>query len=61
MGKPNALSRRSGQEKSGIDVHFFDERQLLDLENDDVGEEEHAEDVELQVIDVARWEKKNGL
>ena len=61
MGKPDALSRRSGEEKSGMDWHFFDEGQLLDLENDKIGEEEDAEDVELERIDVAAWEKKNGL
>ena len=59
MGKPDALSRRSGEEKSGMDWHFFDEGQLLDLENDDVGEEEDAEDVKLVGIDVATSEKKN--
>ena len=53
MGKPDGLSRCSGEEKSGMDAHFFDEGQLLDLENDDVGEEEDAEDVELEGIDVA--------
>ena len=44
-----------------MDAHFFDEGQLLDLENDYAEEEEHAEDVELDGIDVATWEKKNGL
>ena len=53
MGKPDGLSRRSEEEKSGMDGHFFDEGQLLDLENDDVVEEEDAEDVELEGIDVA--------
>ena len=61
MGKPDGLSRCSGEEKSVMDVHFFNEGQLLDLENDDVGEEEDAEDVELEGINVATWEKKNGL
>ena len=61
MGKPDGLSRHSGEEKSGMDAHVFDEGQLLDLENDDVGEEEDAEDVELEGIDVATWEKENGL
>ena len=37
MGKPDVLSRRSGEEKSRIDSHFFDEGQLQDLENDNVG------------------------
>ena len=60
MGKPNGLSGRSGEEKSGMDVHFFNKGQLLDLENDDVGEKD-VEDVELEEIDVATWEKKNGL
>ena len=61
MGKPDGLSRRSGEDNSGIDAHFFDEGPLLDLENDEIGEEEDVEDVELQGIDVATWEKKNGL
>ena len=61
MGKPDGLSRRSGEEKSGMDAHFFDAGQLLDLENDDAGEEEDVEDVELDAINVATWEKKNGL
>ena len=59
MGKPNGLTRRSGEEKSEIDAHLFDEGQLLDLENDNVGEEEDTEDVELQGIDVTTWKKKN--
>ena len=42
-------------------TQLFHEGQLLDLENDDVGEEENAEEVELEGIDVATWEKKNGL
>ena len=42
IGKPDGLSRRSGEEKSGMNTHLFDEGQLLDLENDDVGEEEDA-------------------
>ena len=61
MGKPDGLSRRSGEEKCGMDAHCFDEGQLLGLENDDAGEEEDAEDVELEGIDLATWEEKNGL
>ena len=61
LGKPDGLSRRSGEVKSGIDLHFFDEGQLLNLENDYAGEEEDTQDVELQGIDVATWEKKNGV
>ena len=47
MGKHDGLSRHSVEEKSGMDAHFFNEGQLLDLQNDNVGEEEYAEDVEL--------------
>ena len=61
IGKPDGLSRRSGEEKSGMDAHLFNKGQLLDLKNDDSGEEENAEDVELEGIDVATWEIKNGL
>ena len=43
-----------------MDAHVFDEGQLMDLENDNAGEEEDVEDVELEGIDVATWEKKNG-
>ena len=61
MSKPDGLSRRLGEEKSGVDAHVFNEGQLLDLENKDGGEEEDAEDMELDGIDVATWEKKNRL
>ena len=61
MRSPGGLSRRSGEEKSGMDAHLCNERELLDLENDDVDEEEDAEDAELEGIDVATWETKNGL
>ena len=61
MGQLDGLSRRSGEEKSGMDTHFFDKGQLLDLENDNVGEEKDTEDVEVEGIDVVTWEKKNAL
>ena len=61
MGKPHGLSRRSEEEKSRMDTYFFDEGQLLDIENDNVGEDEDVENMELEGIDVAIWEKKNGL
>ena len=44
-----------------MESHFFNERQLLDQENDDVGEEEDAEDVKLVGLDVPTWKKKYGL
>jgi len=61
MGKADGLSRRSEEEKSGMEARFFDEGQLLDLEEDDAGEREDSDDVELEAIDVAIWEKKSGL
>ena len=61
MGTTHGLSRCSGEEKSGMDANFFDEGQLLNLENDDAGQEEDIEDVELERINMATWEKKNGL
>ena len=42
-------------------AYFFDGGQLLDRENNNIGEEEELEDVELKGIHVATWEKKDGL
>ena len=42
-------------------AQIFDQGQLLDLENDDVGEEEDVEDMELEGIDVVTRKKKNEL
>ena len=61
MDKPDSLSWHLGQEKSGMNNNFFDEWQLLDHNNDDVGDEEDVEDVELEGIDVATSQNKNGL
>jgi len=61
IGKADGLSRRSGEEKCGMEARFFIEGQLLDLEEDDAEERGDADDVELEAIDVASWEKKNGL
>ena len=52
-GKPDGLSRRSGEQKSAMDTHFFNKGQLLDLEKDDIGKEKDAENMELEGIDVA--------
>ena len=52
IGKPDALFRHLGKEKSRIDKHYFDEGQLLDLHRDEVGEKEDAEDVEVEGIDM---------
>jgi len=44
-----------------MEGRFFDEGQLLGLEDDDTEEREDGADVELEYINVASWEKKNGL
>ena len=61
MGKPRVLFRCLEEEKCGMDADFFDEEQLLDVENDDVREAEDAQDVEFQGIDVVTCENNNGL
>ena len=61
VSKPDGFSGCSKDKESGMDAQFFDKEQLLDLENNDVREEEDAEYVELEGIDVVIWEKKNGL
>ena len=61
IGKPDSLSRHSAEEKSGMEAYFFDESQLIDLENDDVVKEEDLEDMEVEGINVATCGKKNGL
>ena len=61
IGKPDGLSRHSGEGTSDIDAHHFNEEQLLDVENHNIGKEEDMEDMELESIDVAIWEIKNRL
>jgi len=58
MGKADGLSRRSGEEKSGMEMTFFEDGQLL-VDEEDV--ELEAEDINLQGIDISGWEKKDGL
>ena len=53
IGKPNGLSRRSGEAKSEMKADFFNEGQLLDFENNDVEEEVDVEEVELEEINIA--------
>ena len=53
MGIPEGLSRHSGQEKSGMDLKFFEEGQLLDLveaENHNEGNVEYVQLEELHVF-----------
>ena len=42
-----------------MDVHLFDEGQLLDLATNDVVQEDNAEEIKLEGIDVAMWEQKD--
>ena len=61
MGKPDGLSRRSGAEKSGMDAKFYEEGQLLDFGEHENHNEGNADDIELEVIDLSKWDKRNGL
>ena len=61
MGKPDSLSRRSGEEKSGMDAKFFEQEQLLDLVEDANDNEGNADNIELEGIDVSKWDIRNGL
>ena len=54
MGKPDGLSRRSGEEKSGMDARVFEDGQLMVLEDD----EEDADDIKAEGIDIVGWENK---
>ena len=61
MGTPDGLSRRSEEEKSGMDAKVYEEGQLLDLVEDENDNEGNAEDIELEGIDVSKWDKRTGL
>ena len=61
IGKPDSLSSRSEEEKSGMDTPFFKEGQVLDLGNNNVLEEKDVKDVEVKEIDMAIWEKENRI
>ena len=61
MGISDGLSRRSGEEKSGMHVKFFEEGQLLDPGQEENDNERNAEDIELEGIDISKWDKHNRL
>ena len=61
MGKPDGLSRPSGEEKSGMDAKFFEEGQLLDLGEDENDNEGNADDIAQEGIDVSKWDECKGL
>jgi len=58
MGKADSLSRHLGEVKSGMEMMFFEDRQLL-VDKEDA--ELEAEDIDLQRIDILGWKKKDGL
>ena len=57
MGKPDAITRRTGTEKSGAEERILKEGQLLVQEEDKNQEEDEAPDVELRGIDCSRWNR----
>ena len=61
MGKPDGLSKRFGEEKSAMGAKFVEEEQLLDLVEDENDNKGNAEDIELEEIDISKWDKHNGL
>ena len=61
MGKPDSLSRHSTEEKYRMNIYFWNAGLLLDLKNIYAGAEKDAEHIELEGIDLARWERKNRL
>ena len=42
-----------------MDAKFFEEEQLLDLEEDAKDNEGNAEDNELEGIEISKWDKRN--
>ena len=58
MGEPDGLSKCLGEEKFGMEAKSFEAGQLMVVEK---GDEEDAEDVEVDKINVAGWEKKDEL
>lgn len=53
MCKLDALWKPSEGEKSGMDAHIFKEEQLLYLDNGDNMDEEDAEHMHVERMDVA--------
>lgn len=61
ISKPDTPSKCCKEKRFEIEEHFFQESQLIDVENDDISEEENLEDVKLEDINVAMLEKKKRL
>src|SRR5258705_8847867 len=54
MGKPNTLTRRSGNERSGAEERIFKPGQLLLLDVEPI------EDIDIEGIDCAQWKKDSA-
>ena len=52
MGKSDGESKYWEEEKFEMFKQFFDEGQLLDLENNNLGEGNNVENIELEGIDI---------
>ena len=61
MGKPKGLSRRLVEEKFAICTNCFNKEQLLYLDNYNVKEVQHANDMNAEGINWAGQEKQIGL
>ena len=61
MGKVDAITRRSGDAKSGIEEIFFKDGQLLSLDGESVEEPNDIPDPQLESIDMSLWEMKDEL
>ena len=61
MGKVDVLSRLSAQEESRMDAKFFEKGQLLKVEENEKDDKGTADDIELNGIDISKWDKHKGL
>ena len=62
MGKPDALTRRVGNEKAGAEESIFALGQLMQLSGDVNVAEDVVKDVEIEGIDCANWDRdETGL
>ena len=59
MGKPDALTCRTREEKSGAEERIFNEGQLQVLAMDGI-EAEQVEDIQLDGIDCVGWERDSS-
>ena len=61
IGKPDALIRLAGNEKSGAKERIFASGQLISLEENEAKDNENeVEDIEVDGIDCAEWDRNEG-